>query len=90
MNANYCYFSSDSEKNEEESGGKAKTKKQERINIVSHPKDVTKLVFDENGSCKIYEYMSGEMNIKRLARYITALTCVNSLLFGMEVSTPSN
>lgn len=63
--------------------------KNKRYKIVDSPSEVSKLIFDENGLCKIYEYQSGEQNLRKLVRYITALTVLNGGMFGMESFVPS-
>ena len=58
--------------------------------IISDPKDVSKLVFDDNGKCKIFEHKNGEYELKWIVRVISSLTVLNSILTGLEFSYPSN
>lgn len=63
--------------------------KNKRYKVIDNPSEISKLIFDENGLCKIYEYQSGEQNLRKLVRYITALTVLNGGMFGMESFVPS-
>lgn len=51
--------------------------------IISDPKDVSKLVFDDNGKCKIFEHKNGEYELKWIVRVISSLTVLNSILTGL-------
>ncbi len=51
--------------------------------IISDPKDVSKLVFDDNGKCKIFEHKNGEYELKWIVRVISSLTVLNSVLTGL-------
>ena len=51
--------------------------------IISDPKDVSKLVFDDNGKCKIFEHKNCEYELKWIVRVISSLTVLNSILTGL-------
>lgn len=51
--------------------------------IISDPKDVSKLVFDDDGKCKIFEHKNGEYELKWIVRVISSLTVLNSFLTGL-------
>lgn len=57
--------------------------------IISDPKDVSKLIFDDEGKCKIFEHKNGEYQLKWIVRVISSLTVLNSVLTGLEFSYPS-
>lgn len=58
--------------------------------IISDPKDVSKLVFDDNGKCKIFQHKNGEYELKWIVRVISSLTVLNSFLTGLQFTYPSN
>jgi hypothetical protein len=60
-----------------------------KFKVIENPADVSKLVFNEEGLCKIYEYKLGEHTLRKVVRYITSLTIINGFLFGLEQATPS-
>lgn len=51
--------------------------------IISDPKDVSKLIFDDEGKCKIFEHKNGEYEMKWIVRVISSLTVLNSFLTGL-------
>lgn len=51
--------------------------------IISDPKEVSKLIFDDNGKCKIFEHKNGEYELKWIVRVISSLTVLNSVLTGL-------
>lgn len=63
--------------------------KNKRIKVIENPADISKLIFDERGQCKIYDFKSGENTLRKISRYVTMLTFINGTLFGMELSRPS-
>lgn len=56
--------------------------KMKNFKIISDPKDVSKLVFDDDGKCKIFEHKNGEYELKWIVRVISSLTVLNSFLTG--------
>jgi hypothetical protein len=60
-----------------------------KFKIIENPSEISKLIFDEKGLCKIYDFKSGEHSLRKILRYVAILTFVNGALFGMEVSRPS-
>ena len=60
-----------------------------KIKIIDKTSDSSKLVFNEQGLCKIYEYKMGEHTLRKIVRYVTGLTFLNGLLFGLEQTLPS-
>ena len=58
--------------------------------IIDNPKDYTKLVFDEQGKCKIYDYLGGHQTLRQLTRTTSFITILNTLLSTMENSNPGN
>jgi hypothetical protein len=57
--------------------------KMKNFKIISDPKDVSKLVFDDTGKCKIFEHKNGEYELKWIVRVISSLTVLNSFLTGL-------
>lgn len=51
--------------------------------IISDPKEVSKLIFDNQGKCKIFEHKNGEFELKWIVRVISSLTVLNSVLTGL-------
>ena len=60
-----------------------------KIKIIDNPSDSSKLVFNEQGLCKIYEYKMGEHTLRKIVRYVTGLTFLNGIMFGLEQTLPS-
>ena len=57
--------------------------KNRRFKVIENPADISKLIFDERGQCKIYDFKSGENTLRKISRYVTMLTFINGTLFGM-------
>lgn len=57
--------------------------------IIDDPKDYTKLVFNSEGKCKIFEHQGGEHTLRQLTRATSIITILNTLLSTMENSNPS-
>lgn len=57
--------------------------KVKNFKIITDPKDVSKLVFDDKGKCKIFEHKNGEYELKWIVRVISSLTIMNSVLTGL-------
>ena len=62
--------------------------KERKFKVVDNPSEASRLIFDEQGLCKIYEFKSGENYLRRIVRYIAVLTFVNGMLYGMEMLNP--
>ena len=60
-----------------------------KTKIIEDPSDSSKLLFNEQGLCKIYEYKMGEHTLRKIVRYVTALTFLNGCMFGLEQTLPS-
>jgi len=60
-----------------------------KTKIIEDPSDTSKLIFNEQGLCKIYEYKMGEHTLRKIVRYVTGLTFLNGLMFGLEQTFPS-
>lgn len=58
--------------------------------VIDNPKDYTKLVFDSEGKCKIFEHQGGEHSLKQMTRATTFITVLNTLLSTLENSQPGN
>ena len=56
--------------------------------VIDDPKDYTKLVFDENGKCKIFEHQGGQASLKQMTRGISFVTILNTVLSTLENNTP--
>jgi hypothetical protein len=56
--------------------------------VVSDPSESAKLIFDGEGLCKIYEYKGGQTLLRKVLRYVTFITFVNGILFGLEAYHP--
>lgn len=57
--------------------------------IIDDPKDYTKLVFDSQGKCKIFEHQGGEHSLRQMTRATSFITILNTILSTMENSNPS-
>ena len=60
-----------------------------KFKVIENPSEISKLIFDEKGLCKIYDFKYGEHTLRKILRYVALLTFINGSLFGMEVSRPS-
>lgn len=56
--------------------------------VIDNPKDYTKLVFDADKKCKIFEHQGGEHSLKQMTRAATFITILNTLLSTLENSQP--
>jgi len=56
--------------------------------VISDPSESSKLIFDNAGLCKIYEYKGGQNLLRKIMRYVTFITFVNGILFGLEAYRP--
>lgn len=63
--------------------------KNKKYRVIEDPADISKLVFNSQGLCKIYDYRDGEYTLRKVVRYIALLTFINGILFGMEIAKPS-
>lgn len=57
--------------------------KDKKYKVIQNPSDISKLIFDENGLCKIYDFKQGEPTLRKIVRYVSILTFVNGTLFAM-------
>lgn len=59
------------------------SERDKKYKVIQNPADISKLIFDENGLCKIYDFKQGEPTLRKIVRYVSILTFVNGSLFAM-------
>lgn len=62
--------------------------RKDKVKVVSDPSESAKLIFDGEGLCKIYEYKGGQTLLRKVLRYVTFITFINGILFGLETYHP--
>lgn len=59
------------------------SEREKKYKVIQNPADISKLIFDEKGLCKIYDFKQGEPTLRKIVRYVSILTFVNGTLFAM-------